>query len=181
MAFRPLGSFADEMDIGESNPVGQVVQKAGQAAKNAASATAKTVKQQVGVNDAAQTATNGFLDALYGSSTSDAGDEPSPDNNTSVISRQQQKPQHGTTPTGQVHANNATNPAKQHDQKRIEELEAEIRKFAQEREQRDKERDQVEEQEKYQMEELKVQEKNETPLAVQMAKGKTEKFRGAGG
>jgi hypothetical protein len=179
MAFRPLGSFADEMDIGESNPVAKVVQKAGQATKNAAQTTAQSVKQQVGVNDAAATATSGFLDALYGSS--DPGDEPSPDNNTGVISHQQQKPQHGTAaPTGQPHGNNATDPAKQHDKKRIEELEAEIRKYAQQREQRDEEREQVEEQEK-QMEELKIEDTKKNDIALNMAKKKTETFRGAGG
>lgn len=180
MPIRPLGSFADELDMGENTPAGTTVQKTGQAVKSAAATTANQVKQQIGVGDSAAAATNGILDALYGSS--DGGDEPSPDNDTGVISHQQQKPQHGTgAPQNPTQANASGNsPRKQEDNKRIQELEAEIKKFADEREQRDRELDQEEEQEKQQMAELEVQKKKE-PLAVLMAKKKTETFRGAGG
>jgi len=181
MPIRPLGSFADELDMGENTPAGTTVQKTGQAVKSAVATTAKQVKQQLDLGAAASNATSGILDALYGSSTpSDAGDEQSPDNNTGVINHQQQKPQHGTSlPQSSSHANG--DQSKQHDVKRrIEELEAEIKKYADEREQRDRQLDQEEEQEKQQMEALKVEEKKE-PIAVLMAKKKTETFRGAGG
>lgn len=181
MAFRPLGSFSDEMDAGENTPVGNVVQKVGQATKSAVSTTAQSVKQQVGVADAANAAGAGFLDALYGSSTGD-GEEPSPDNSTGVISHQQQKPQHGTAaPQHPGQMQGSMDPKNQEVKKRIEEIEAEIKKYADQREQRDMEREQEEEQEKQQMEQLEEQKKQETPLAVQMATQKAEKFRGAGG
>lgn len=162
-----------------------VKQAAGTVAKQTAQQAKQTaqafVNQLYGVSDQTDAATDTSVDPQQQVKQHNPS-QPVPSPVSSASSQQQQQPQPSSDQAKleqtrralqQTHTSEYFNPT-------IGDLETEIKKEEQKREQAKQQEAQEEEQQKVEMEDLQEQKKNETPVAVQLAKTKSERRPGAG-